>query len=275
MTRLFVLGSGSKGNCFALVSDGAVLLIDAGFSRRETERRAVKAGLDLAGLVAVVLTHEHTDHISGLAGLIRRRDVPVLASHGTWARVGRRVTSARHRILGMRDTVELGPFVITACPTSHDAADPLALAVECADGVRVGVAYDLGRPTAAVRYLLRDAHALVVEANHDEVLLRTSSYPPVVQQRIAGSNGHLSNRAAAELLRELCHAGLGHVVLAHLSERCNTPACARAEVSAVLDQLGYDGQLHVAEQSAPLPGFELRPTVKDMDLFSHNIQAQL
>jgi phosphoribosyl 1,2-cyclic phosphodiesterase len=257
VTRLYVLGSGSRGNCFALASDEAVLLIDAGFSCREIERRAALAGLDLAGLVGIVLTHEHGDHASGVPRLVQRRRVPILSSRGTWSRLYERAPGAHHVVLGMRGSVVLGPFTVTACPTSHDAAEPLALAIECSDGVRVGVAYDLGRPTAAVRYLLRDAHALILEANHDEVLLRTSGYPPSVQQRIAGSGGHLSNRAAAELLRELCHEGLAHVVLAHLSERCNSLECARAEVSAALEELGFGGVLHVAEQAGPLAPLEI------------------
>ena len=260
MTCLYVLGSGSRGNCFALASDGAVLLIDAGFSCREIERRAVVAGLDLAGLVGVVITHEHGDHAAGVPRLVQRRPVPVLSSRGTWSRLHERAPHARHVVLGMRESVVLGPFTVTACPTSHDAAEPLAIAVECDSGTRLGVAYDLGRPTAAVRYLLRDAHALILEANHDEVLLRTSGYPPSVQQRIAGSGGHLSNRAAAELLRELCHEDLAHVVLAHLSERCNSLECARAEVSAALEELGYSGRLHIADQAVPLEPMEIRGT---------------
>jgi hypothetical protein len=124
--------------------------------------------------------------------------------------------------------------------------------VETAGGVRVGVAYDLGRPTAAVRYLLRNLTAIVLEANHDDVLLRTSGYPPVVQRRIAGSGGHLSNRAAAELLAELHHPGLGVVVLAHLSRQCNTAADARATVAPALRRAGFGGTLHVADQDEPL-----------------------
>ena len=140
------------------------------------------------------------------------------------------------RVCGARSS--WGRSASEACPTSHDAAEPLALAVRAADGTSVGVAYDLGRPTAAVRYLLRNLTALVLEANHDEVQLRTSDYPPVVQRRIAGSGGHLSNRAAAELLAELHHPGLAVVVLAHLSQRCNTAEDARATVAPALRRVG-------------------------------------
>jgi phosphoribosyl 1,2-cyclic phosphodiesterase len=253
MITLYVLGSGSRGNCCAVESDGVALLIDAGFSAREVERRALSVGLDIGRIAGIALTHEHGDHSCGAASLARRLSVPVLTAPGTWGRLAAVMDEAEHRALGLCARVELGPFVVEACPTSHDAAEPLAVVVRGSDGASVGVAYDLGRPTTAVRYLLRDLSAIVLEANHDEVQLRTSGYPPVVQRRIAGSGGHLSNRAAAELLTELHHPGLSIVVLAHLSERCNTAAEARATVAPALRRVGFDGVLHVADQDEPLP----------------------
>jgi phosphoribosyl 1,2-cyclic phosphodiesterase len=258
MMRLYVLGSGSRGNCFAVEAEGVALLLDAGFSAREIERRAETAGLDLGRVAAIALTHEHGDHACGAPRLARDLGVPVLTAPGTWERLARRMAQAVYRGLGLQVSLELGPFRVRACPTSHDAAEPLALAVRTADGTGVGVAYDLGRPTTAVRYLLRDLTALVLEANHDEVALRTSGYPPVVQRRIAGSGGHLSNRAAAELLAELHHPGLSVVVLAHLSQRCNTAADARATVGPALRRVGFAGTLHVAPQDTPLPPIDLR-----------------
>jgi phosphoribosyl 1,2-cyclic phosphodiesterase len=257
VTRLFVLGSGSRGNCFAVESEGAVLLIDAGFSAREIERRAAVVALDLGRLIGIALTHEHGDHAAGAARLARRFSAPILTAPGTWSQLPDDARSAEHRPLGLCARVELAPFQVTACPTSHDAAEPLAVAVDTADGNRIGVAYDLGRPTAAVRYLLRDLTAVVLEANHDDVLLRTSGYPPSVQQRIAGSGGHLSNRACAELLEEVHHPGLGAVVLAHLSQRCNTAVNARAAIEPALRRAGFAGALHVAEQDAPLPPIDV------------------
>lgn len=259
MTALYVLGSGSRGNCCAVEHDGVTVLIDAGFSPREIERRAESTGLRLGSVGAIVVTHEHGDHARRAGRLARRLGVPVLTAPGTWARLGPRVRHAEHRALGLCARVEVGPFAVTACPTSHDAAEPIALAVECPDGTRVGVAYDLGRPTAAVRYLLRDLTAIVLEANHDDVLLRTSSYPPVVQRRIAGSGGHLSNRAAAQLLAEVHHPGLGVVVLAHLSRQCNTADDARATVASALRRAGFGGALHVADQDQPLGPITVAP----------------
>jgi phosphoribosyl 1,2-cyclic phosphodiesterase len=249
---LYVLGSGSRGNCCAVESNGVALLIDAGFSAKEIERRADAAGLELTRVAGITLTHEHNDHACGAAQLSRRLRVPVLTAPGTWRRLAHMMEGAEHRSLGLCASVELGPFTIDACPTNHDAAEPLAVVVRNTDGVSVGVAYDLGRPTTAVRYLLRKVTAIVLEANHDEVQLRTSEYPPVVQRRIAGSAGHLSNRAAGELLADLYHPGLLAVVLAHLSQQCNTAADARATVTRALRRAGFRGTLHVADQDKPL-----------------------
>jgi phosphoribosyl 1,2-cyclic phosphodiesterase len=252
VTALYVLGSGSRGNCCAVEHEGKAILIDAGFSPKEIERRAETAGLALGSVSAILLTHEHGDHARGAGRLARRLGVPVVTAPGTWTRLGPRMPHAEHRPLGLCARAEIGPFTVTACPTSHDAAEPLAIALEAGAGIRFGVAYDLGRPTAAVRYLLRNLTAIVLEANHDDVLLRTSQYPPVVQRRIAGSGGHLSNRAAAELLTEVHHPGLGVVVLAQVSRQCNTAENARATVAPALRRAGFGGTLHVADQDAPL-----------------------
>jgi phosphoribosyl 1,2-cyclic phosphodiesterase len=253
MMTLYVLGSGSRGNCFAVESEGVALLLDAGFSAREVERRAEAAGLSMERVAGIVLTHEHGDHACGAARLARWLGAPILTAPGTWVRLAPRMGDAHHRPLGFRARAELGPFTVEACPTSHDAAEPLAVSIRAGNGCGVGMAYDLGRPTSAVRYLLRHLTALVLEANHDEVQLRTSSYPPVVQRRIAGSVGHLSNRAAGELLAELHHPGLSVVVLAHLSQQCNTANEARATIAPLLRRAGFRGQLHIALQDEPLP----------------------
>jgi phosphoribosyl 1,2-cyclic phosphodiesterase len=259
MTTLYVLGSGSRGNAFALAHQGEVLLIDAGFSAREIRRRAELVGLPLDRATGLVLTHEHGDHAGGAARLAQSLGIPVLCSEGTWTRLARRMGEARHLPVVMLGDMRIGPFVVAACLTSHDAAEPIAVAVSAPDGARLGVAYDLGRPTAAVRVLLSEVGALVLEANHDEVMIRTSDYPASVRQRIIGSGGHLSNRAAAELIGQLYHPELALVVLAHLSERCNSAAEARAAVEPTLQAKGFRGTLCVAEQNAPLPPFELAP----------------
>ena len=264
MTTVYVLGSGSGGNAFALVAGDEVLLIDAGFSAREIRRRAAQVGLDLERVVGLVLTHEHGDHTAGARRLAYSLRVPVIATSGTWDRLRPRMPKAAFVPLVPMGRIRHGGFAIEACPTSHDAAESVALAVSTPDGNRIGIAYDLGRPTAGLRYLLRQSHLIVLEANHDEVLLRTSDYPASVQERIAGSSGHLSNRAAAELLTELLHPALHAVVLAHLSERCNSPEHARAQLAPVLSD--HRATLHVALQGSPLEPFELGPTAPQGEL---------
>jgi phosphoribosyl 1,2-cyclic phosphodiesterase len=264
--RFKLLGSGSEGNATLVEGGGARVLLDAGLGPRQLAERLHSAGVDPAALDAVFVSHEHGDHARGAARLARRLGVPILTAPGTRDRLPADARTATHLPLGLTAEVALGPFTVRACPTSHDAAEPLALAVHTADGARVGVAYDLGRATTATRYLLRGLTAIVLEANHDDVLLRTSGYPPVVQQRIAGSGGHLSNRAAAELLAEVHHPGLSVVVLAHLSERCNTAAEARAAVETALRRVGFRGTVYVAEQDAPLPAIDVRPGVLELPL---------
>ena len=259
MTSLYVLGSGSAGNAFAVSAMDQVLLVDAGFSAREIGRRALQVGLDLSRVTGLVLTHEHGDHTAGAARLAETLGVPILTAPGTWDRLRPRMPSVQFLPLAIMGGVQHGAFHIEACPISHDAAEPVAISIRSARGHRIGIAYDLGRPTTAVRFLLRESHALVLEANHDEVRLRTSGYPPVVQQRIAGSGGHLSNRAAAELLTELVHPALTTVVLAHLSARCNSAEEARAEVWPALVAAEFVGTLHIALQDQPSGPFALAP----------------
>jgi phosphoribosyl 1,2-cyclic phosphodiesterase len=263
VTTIYVLGSGSAGNAIAVASGDEVLLIDAGFSAREVHRRASAAGLNMRRVTGIVITHEHGDHTAGAARLAATLRIPILASVGTWDRLRPRMAKATFVPLAIMGGVQHGGFHIEACPTSHDAAEPIALSIRTAGGHRIGIAYDLGRPTAAVRYILRESHAIILEANHDEVLLRTSDYPAAVQERIAGSGGHLSNRAAAEILAAVVHGGLSAVVLAHMSERCNTAEHARAEIDPIL--LPFGVALHLAPQHSPMTPLVLQPLTVPTD----------
>ncbi len=257
MTTLHVLGSGSGGNCIALEDGGATLLLDAGFSAKEIESRAAAVGVDLTTLVGIAVTHEHGDHAKGAARLSSKYRVPVIGSPGTLEAIA----APSVQVLHAESPAKLAGFTLEAASTSHDAAQPLAIAAWGPSGARVALAVDLGRPTTTVRYLLQDAAALVIEANHDEVMLRQSQYPATVRARIAGAGGHLSNRQTAELLTELCHPHLGLVVLAHLSERCNAPDLAHAAALTALNAAGFQGRLEVAPQHEPLGPFTVHPTL--------------
>jgi phosphoribosyl 1,2-cyclic phosphodiesterase len=235
------------------VHEAAILLIEAGFSARELERRLTVAGLDPGALVGVAVTHEHGDHAKGATRIAARHGVPVASSMGTWNALARGGEPCSWLPASSRGPAMMGPFTIEACPSPHDAAEPVVLGVRCEDGPSVAIATDLGRPTQPIRWFLRDRDCLILESNYDDVLLRTSGYPAVVQQRIAGSGGHLSNSACAGLIEELHHTRLTTVVLAHLSQRCNTPDAALATVKPILDRLGFAGQLCVATQEGPMP----------------------
>jgi len=258
--RFTVLGSGSRGNAVAVTVGHDTLLVDAGFPVKTLRERASAAGLDLTRVLGVVLTHEHGDHAEGALGLARKVRCPVFGSPGTLAALGD-PGQVSLEPMAAHTPRAIGPFRVTPCPTTHDAADPAAFAIDGPDGERLGVAYDLGRPTAALRLLFRDATALVMESNHDEILLRVGPYPAQVRQRIAGSRGHLSNRAAAELIGELWHPGLATIVLAHVSESCNKPELARGAVRAALREFNYGGVLEVAAQHAPTGPFDVMARV--------------
>jgi phosphoribosyl 1,2-cyclic phosphodiesterase len=256
--RLAVLGSGSRGNAVAFEVGGATLLVDAGFGPRTIARRAAEVGMALEPLVGIVVTHEHGDHARGAAVLAALAGCPVLATPGTLTALGAGPPTGQP-LLPFGTPACVGPFTVEVARTAHDANEPAAVVVTDPMGRRVGVAWDLGRPTAAVRHLLRGVHALIIEANHDEVLLQTGPYPAAVRQRIGGSRGHLSNRLAAELVAELCSPCLETVILAHVSAQCNEPALARRTVGGALRDRGFRGRLLLAGQDVPLPVVTLRP----------------
>jgi phosphoribosyl 1,2-cyclic phosphodiesterase len=265
--RLTVLGSGSRGNAVLLESGGESLLVDAGFSPRDLARRLAAAGGTADGVRGIALTHEHGDHARGAPAAAAAWDVPILASRGTLAALAPRLKpGTATRTLEAGRTTACGPFALRSFPTAHDAADPVMLVVADATGRRVGIAYDVGSPTAALRHACHDLDALILETNHDEVLLRASRYPPAVRARIAGRGGHLSNREAALLAAEVAHAGLAVLVLAHLSDRCNRPDLAQDAVALALARTTFKGRLLVARQDAPLPTVDVGATLEQLAL---------
>lgn len=257
MTRLTVLGSGSRGNAFALEHDGSILLIDAGFSRRELERRLKRAELDPTAVVGIALTHEHGDHASGATSFARSHQAAILTSLGTWRALADQNSRCEYLPIGLQREAVIGPFTLTGCPTSHDATEPIAVGVRLPTGLSLAAAYDLGCATQAIKWFLRGRHALILEANHDDTLLRNSTYPLMVQQRISGPDGHLSNQDAARLLTEVAHDQLEMVVLAHLSQRCNAPEIAYNTITTALQTSGYQGIIRLAEQSGPMEPIQL------------------
>lgn len=251
--RVAVLGSGSSGNATLVRAGSTLVLVDAGFSARDLARRLERLGVAPAEVRAIVITHEHGDHTRGMGVFARR--------HGTQVYLTERTRDACARLLHGDEDVRLyrpgrgfvvGDVRVEPFLTVHDAADPVGVALvdECT-GLRLGMATDLGRPTAQIRHALSGCDLLILEANHDETLLATSAYPWSVKQRIASSHGHLSNQAAARLAVELLHPRLAAVVLAHLSDACNRPELALDVVGRALRKARWRGHLQVAAQHAP------------------------
>lgn len=211
-------------------------------------------GLDPDVLDAILVTHEHTDHVRGVERLVRRRRIPVYLTDGT-----------RQEASGLQLLPEVFPFTcgrefrintlrVHPFSISHDARDPAGFTIG-ADGVRIGIATDLGQVTSLVREHLRGCRLLVLEANHDPDLLMNGPYPWFLKQRIRGRTGHLSNQESGGLLADILHPGLEQVILAHLSETNNTPEKALAGVSAPL--VGTSVRFNVASQSAASPVWRL------------------
>ncbi|MEE4313571.1 MAG: MBL fold metallo-hydrolase [Desulfofustis sp.] len=255
--RFSVLGSGSGGNCVYIESNNTALLVDSGFSGRETAARLALIGRSVESLAAVFITHEHQDHISGAGVLSRRCRIPLFANERTYQGAGKTLAKPFRR-----DEFQTGEAIcfrnleIRSFAISHDAGDPVGFIVD--DGVhRIGICTDTGAVSRLIRRRLSDCQALILEFNHDPLLLKNGPYPVALQQRVRSSRGHLSNGEGAELLAALDHEGLQQVVLAHLSETNNLPELAYREAAAVLQSTGRSGILDCACQTIPTRLFEL------------------
>ena len=252
--KVTVLGSGSSGNSILVEAGDVRVLVDAGFSGRDIERRLSAIGVAPDTIAGILITHDHGDHTRGMGILARRFGLPLYITERT-AIACRALLNGSETIRPYyaEQTFRLGRLEVRPFLTVHDATDPVAVTLRDVEtGAKLGVATDLGRPTVAVRNALRECHMLVLEANHDEVMLRIGPYPWSVKQRIGSSHGHLSNHASAQLARELHHEALACVVLAHLSDSCNAPELAREVVGLALEKVRYDGPLVVARQDDPM-----------------------
>lgn len=254
MLELCTLASGSSGNCL-LVSDGAThILVDAGISCRRITAALKGLGVDPADLSAVLVTHEHTDHISGLATLTKQRKVPVYASRGTGLQLCYRIPFLEEVFtpIAPGEGFTIGSIDVESFPTPHDAAQSTGYALS-AGGRKAAVVTDLGHVTAEVAAGIRGANLLVAEANHDVEWLRSGPYPYFLKDRILGDRGHLSNEAGAALVCSAVAEGASAVVLAHLSHENNTPQRARQVVGDALTRMGAipgrDVTLEVAPRS--------------------------
>jgi phosphoribosyl 1,2-cyclic phosphodiesterase len=241
-----ILASGSRGNATFVSSGSTSILIDAGLSGIEIERRLKSKGLSPKDLDAILVSHEHTDHIQGVGVLSRRFNLPVYINSKTqgaaFPQIGK-VHDVKNFACG--STFLINDLAIHPFSISHDAEDPVGFTLN-QNGTTIGIATDLGIVTAMVKEHLKGCSLLILEANHDEDMLINGPYPWSVKQRVKSRTGHLSNAASKQLLNEIQHDRLKHVILAHLSETNNTPQKAVDEVGKALNPNNV--QLDVAVQ---------------------------
>ncbi len=229
--RVHALASGSSGNCTLVRANGANLLIDAGLSARAIESHCRRLGVAIDSLDAILLTHEHSDHIQGAATLARRAKAPIISNSATLNALRERSTADfPMQILPTGDTFTLGGATIRSFPVPHNAAEPVGWVIDSGQG-RVAYATDVGSVTDNLREAIRGAHLVVIEANHDIKWLWKGSYSPQMKAQVASPVGHLSNEECAELLAERMAEGTAATVwLAHLSRENNAPALAKRTV---------------------------------------------
>jgi phosphoribosyl 1,2-cyclic phosphodiesterase len=233
--RFASLGSGSRGNALIVEAGQTRVMLDCGFAMRETMLRLARLELKPDQLSAIVVTHEHADHIRGVAPFARKFNIPVWLTHGTYSHAGGLFRDSQPlHLFDSHDRFAIGDLEIEPFPVPHDAREPAQFVF--GDGARrLGVLTDAGCSTPHIETTLNRCHALVLECNHDVEMLRNGPYPPGLKQRVAGRFGHLDNAAAAEFLSKLDTSMLQHIVAAHLSEKNNLPDLARGALSRVLN----------------------------------------
>ena len=245
--RFAVLGSGSQGNGTLVAHEDTYVLVDCGFSLRETERRLLRLGVHPTQLSAILVTHEHADHVHGVGLLSRRYNLPVYMSRGTQRGMRKPLEAAGYVAGGQ--TLQIGALTVSVTLVAHDAQEPTQYVFS--DGKRrFGLLTDLGSYCAGVLDSYSGLDALMIEANHCRDLLARGHYPAFLKQRVGGQEGHLNNHQAASLVAELGWQDLQHLVLAHLSSKNNLPQLAR---QCFVDTLGCDPDwLQLADQDSGL-----------------------
>ena len=257
MLRFKSLGSGSTGNATLIEAGGHPafrLLVDCGLGLRALSLRLAQAGLTEGDIDAIFITHEHSDHIGCARQLARRHGIPVWMSHGTYTALDSPDFEGWLRTAQDGVAIDLGGLQLTPFTVPHDAREPLQLT--CTDGaVKLGILTDLGHATAHVLAHLQQCEALLLESNHDSDLLAASSYPSFLKRRVSGQFGHLSNDAAAQIAQTVNHAGLKHLVAAHLSQQNNRSDLVQHLLSQALGCRSAD--IVVADASSGTPWLAL------------------
>ncbi len=248
------LGSGSRGNCALIEAGDTRILLDNGFAAREVEARLKRLGVEPDTIQAILVTHEHQDHIKGVGAYARRYNLPVWMTAGTH-RQGRCGELSQVRLFNCHeDGFSIGDLAVKPFPVPHDAREP-AQFVFSFRGRRLGVLTDIGFYTPHIFDTLKECDALILECNHDTDMLANGPYPPALQARVAGRLGHLSNAQAACFLQQLDSARLQHILAAHLSEKNNRPELVREAIASVSD--GIEERMSIASQDEVTALFDI------------------
>ena len=236
--RFASLGSGSKGNALLIEAGSTRVLLDCGFGPRNLAERCQRLGVEADTLDAIIVTHEHSDHVGGAFPCAKRYASALYMTQGTYAEAlrdkpARTAVDVELCLIDSHSEFAIGDLLMQPFPVPHDAREPVQFVFS--DGVhRLGVLTDLGHVTPHVVKCLQGCDALVLECNHDADMLARGPYPPTLKQRVGGRFGHLANDAAAALLLQLEHSRLQHVLAAHISEHNNTPALAQQALATVM-----------------------------------------
>ncbi|NGX47181.1 MAG: putative metallo-hydrolase YycJ [Chlamydiae bacterium] len=242
------LASGSKGNALYVGTKHTKVLIDAGLSGRMIKKKLEEINVDLADIDAIVITHEHTDHIRGLAVLGCKMGIPVFANSDTARAIYENIGDApKFKIFSTGEKFEFGDIEFDPFSIQHDAMDPVAFTLRL-DSIKLGICADLGFATSLVANKLQECDYLYLEANHQVEMVHSCPRPAIYKQRVLGRLGHLSNVQAAELLLQLLHPKLKHVHLAHLSSECNVPELAEKTIREMLSKQKAEVEVAIAHQ---------------------------
>lgn len=242
------LASGSKGNCIYVGTKATKILIDCGITAKSARARLESIGVNLEDIDAILVTHEHTDHIRGLEILGCRMGIPVFANSDTAKAIyGVLNESPKFKIFSTGETFEFGDLEVHPFSIQHDAVDPVAFTIKT-QGLKLGFCADLGFATTLVASQLKGCDYLYLEANHEPSMVHACNRPPVYKKRVLSRQGHLSNEECAKLLEQLHHEGLKHVHLAHLSSECNSPDLALKIITEKLQSIQAKTEVSIAHQ---------------------------
>lgn len=234
--RFASLGSGSRGNATVIEAGSTSVLVDCGFAARELVARCEVLEFDPGALSAILVTHEHGDHVRGVGAMARRFGIPVWMTHGTWRSADFGPIADLNLFAGHDGDFRIGDLQVTPVPVPHDAREPTQF-VFTRDGLRLGVLTDLGSITPRVLHSFDGVDALLLECNHDTDMLASGPYPPSLRARVGGHYGHLNNAQAADFLSRIDHGRLRQLVAGHLSEKNNSPDLARQALESVSQDL--------------------------------------